>query len=82
MSSNDEIEASKEDQLPDCVQSRAIQNPITSTTEEDESEVGYLGTTFISEDWGPNPFDSDSHDDLNAWGDDLKVDCNTSGEHL
>ena len=82
MSSNEENKIGKGNQLPDYIQSETTQNAITTNTDEDAIEVGYLGTTFVSEDWGPDPFDSDSHDDLNAWGDDLKLDDNTSGEHL
>ena len=68
MNLNKEIKGSKGDQQPDCVQSENIQNEIASSTNEEASEVGCAGTTFVSEDWGPDPLDSD--DDVESWGTD------------
>ena len=82
MKPNTEKEASKEEEMPDSVVSTAIQSCIASKTEEDDSEVGYLGTTFISEDWGPDSLDSDSNADLNSWNNDLKKGYDGVEEHL
>ena len=81
MSSNAEKKTSLGDQLPDSIQSKTFDKAITANTDEDASQVDYLGTTFVGQDWGPDPFDSDSHDDLKTWGDDLAFDDDAGGEH-
>ena len=45
--------------IPDSVVSNAMDPPISLNSDDETSQVDYLGTTFFSEDWGDDPFGAD-----------------------
>ena len=59
MSANAEMNRVNDSMIPDSIPPNAIDPPINLSSDEDTSQVDYLGTTFISEDWGDDPFDVD-----------------------
>ena len=74
MSANAEMNRCDDSMIPDSTTPNAMGAPINLNSDEEASEVDYLGTTFISEDWGDDPFDADdeivekNHDDEESCG--------------
>ena len=77
MSGNVEMNLVDDSQIPDSILSIAIDQPFNLNSDEDTNQVDYLGTTFITEDWGDDPFDWDddtpekTHDSGESWGEEF-----------
>ena len=59
MSGNAEMNLVNDWKTPDSIQSNAISQSANQSSDEDASEVGWLGTVIISKDWSGGYLDSE-----------------------